>query len=328
MKRILAAGWLLTAFALLLPLAVGAGAQPFPTQTPAPDVPAASLSAGESDSAHMVSLLLHGEVVTLSMYDYLQGVVAAEMPAEFEPEALKAQAVAARTFTLYRQAGAPMSEHRGAQVCADSTHCKAYLSPEEAAARWGERAEACGEKIRAAVAATDGVALYYQDAPILAVFHSTSSGRTEAAGDVWTQDLPYLQSVESPGEEASPRYYGELTLTPEEFQAAVLSAWPEADLSGAVEDWCSQPVRSQGGAVTSMEIGGVTVTGGELRQVFSLQSANLTITPGEDAITITTLGYGHGVGLSQYGAQAMALAGADYAAILEHYYTGVTLERK
>ncbi len=335
MKRIRPAAVCLVLFAQLRPLAAGAGKTPLATAAPivspsaAPSAPALSLSPVTSlDEEHPVRLLLDGKVVTLSMKDYLFGVVAAEMPAAFAPEALKAQAVAARTFTLYRQNGAPMEEHQGADVCADSTHCKAYLSPEAAAVLWGDETEAYSEKLRDCVAQTDGVAIYYDGAPILSVFHSTSSGRTEAAADVWTQDLPYLKSVESPGEEASPRYYGQAKFSAQEFKELFSKAYPQADFSGAPESWFSQPERSEGGAVTAISVGGVTVSGTRLRELCALQSANITITVEDDEILMRTVGYGHGVGMSQYGAQAMALEGADYEEILRHYYTGVTILRE
>lgn len=333
MKRILPVAACLVLFCLLLPLLSGAGSLPLASAAPTQASPSPSPSQGLTpvvarDQNHTVRLLHQGEVVTMNLQDYLWGVVAAEMPASFAPEALKAQAVAARTFTLYRQEGAPMEEHQGADVCDDSTHCKAYLSPEEAETLWGSAAEEYRQKIRQAVSDTDGVAIYYEGSPILSVFHSTSSGRTENAGDVWTEDLPYLKSVESPGEEASPRYYGQVKLTAEEFRTMFLKAYPSADLSGPPEEWFSEPKRSDGGAISEISIGGVSVTGVRLRELCALQSANATVTVQGDEILIRTVGYGHGVGMSQYGAQAMALDGAGYEKILHHYYTGVAILRE
>lgn len=329
-------------FALLIPLFAGAAA--LPLTFPSPSVSATSspsptsedavetgvtlIPSGSPDQENTV-LVWNGETTQeMTMETYLQGVVAAEMPAAFALEALKAQAVAARTFTLYRQSGAAMEEHHGADVCTDSTHCKAYLSPQEASSLWGDQTEAYTEKIAQAVSETDGVAMYYDGSPILSVFHSTSSGRTEAAVDVWTQNLPYLQSVDSPGEEASPRYHGQVSYSLDEFKTLFTDAYSNADFSEDASSWFGTPERSEGGSVTAISVGGVTVSGQEMRQLCGLQSANFTITVEGETILFQTLGYGHGVGMSQYGAQAMALEGASYEEILRHYYTGVSIRKE
>ena len=150
---------------------------------------------GERDSADLLRVLIRGEVQEMDMGTYLLGVLRAEMPASFEEEALKAQAIAARTYTLYRIRGGGSANHPDADACDDHTCCKAYLSAEQAAANWGSMAIYYEEKLARAVSETDGEVILYDGAPILAVFFSSADGSTQGAGDVWLNDLPYLQKV-------------------------------------------------------------------------------------------------------------------------------------
>jgi stage II sporulation protein D len=266
-----------------------------------------------------------GGVEEMTMADYLWSVVAAEMPASFEKEALKAQAVTARTYTRWKmQTG--QANHPDADVCTDSSCCQAYLSREQAAAAWGGSAAAYQEKISAAVADTDGQIMTYQGQPIQAVFFSSAAGRTEDAVAVWGNEVPYLVGVDSPEGEDVPNYHTQVTLSAEEFRAAFLAAYPQADLSGAPGGWFQNTVATASGAVATMDVGGVTVRGTQLRRLFSLRSASFTVETGEDTVTFQVTGYGHGVGMSQYGANALAQQGKTYQEILKWYYTGVELE--
>lgn len=271
--------------------------------------------------------VLDGDAVReMTLADYLVGVTAAEMPASFEPEALKAQAVAARTYTLYKLVSG--SNHGDtADICTDSTCCQAYISMENARANWGGQADAYEAKIREAVTATDGEAILYGGVPILAVFHSSSAGLTRAAGQVWQNDLPYLQPVDSPEAAASiPNYYSRVEFTPEVLKEKLLAKIPAADLSGDRKSWLKNAVRDSAGSVETLEVGGVTVKGGTVRSALGLRSACFDWELQDGSFVFYVTGYGHGVGLSQYGANAMAEEGADYKAILTHYYTGVTVE--
>jgi stage II sporulation protein D len=283
------------------------------------------LPAGEIDSGETIRLLLDGEVEELSMSDYLAGVVRAEMPASFEQEALCAQAVAARTYTLYKIASGG-NHGDEADVCGDSTCCQAYLSQEQAATNWGDDAERYEAKIENAVAATDGQTLLYDGNPILAVFHSSSAGQTKSSGEVWTSDLPYLQSVSSPEvADEIPNYYSRVELTPAEFRQAFLAAHPEADLSGSADTWVRDLTVSEGSNVASVTIGGVQIRGGEARTIFSLRSASFELVFSEGSFVFYVTGFGHGVGMSQYGANEMAKEGIDWRDIVLHYYTGATV---
>ena len=259
-----------------------------------------------------------GAVEKMDMDEYLTGVVLAEMPAFFEPEALKAQAVAARTYA--RKASVTGGKHGDSSVCTDYTCCQAYQSPEEYLEKGGIRNDI--QKVRSAVQDTSGYVLTYNGELIEAVYFSCSGGKTEDAVAVWGTDYPYLRSTDSPGEENAAFYSETKLFTPEEFGEAlgiVLSADPA--------QWLGEVTRTAGGGVDTMEIGGVKYGGVELRTALGLRSTAFTITVQDDEIRIVTHGYGHRVGMSQYGADVMAAAGSDYQQILGHYYPGTALEK-
>ena len=281
---------------------------------------------GELDGETVLKVLDGDEVREMTVGEYLVGVVRAEMPASFEEEALKAQAVAARTYTYYKiQTGGNHGDT--ADICTDSTCCQAYISEENARNNWGENADAYEEKIETAVRETDGETILYGGVPILAVFHSSSAGMTRAAGQVWLNDLPYLQSVTSPEQGNSiPNYYSRAEFTQEQFREKVLAAEPEADLSGPVETWLQNAVTDTAGSVSTVDVGGVMVKGSTLRSILGLRSACFEWEVQDGKLVFFVTGYGHGVGMSQYGAQQMAKDGAGYLEILTHYYTGVTVE--
>ena len=281
---------------------------------------------GELDGKTVLKVLDGSEVREMTVGEYLVGVVRAEMPASFEEEALKAQAVAARTYTYYKiQTGGNHGDT--ADSCTDSTCCQAYISEEQARSNWGADADTYESKIESAVRDTDGQVILYGGEPILAVFHSSSAGLTRAAGQVWLNDLPYLQSVTSPEQgDSIPNYYSRAEFTQEQFREKVLAAEPEADLSGPVETWLQNAVTDTAGSVSTVEVGGVTVKGSTLRSILGLRSACFEWEIQDGNLVFFVTGYGHGVGMSQYGAEQMARDGADYREILTHYYTGVTVE--
>ena len=288
-----------------------------------PEEPIHLLPPGEIDSARTLRVLDGDTVTEMSFSDYLQGVLRAEMPASFQEDALRAQAVAARTYTYYKMSSGG-NHGDTADICTDHSCCQAFLGKEKAADNWGKNAERYEAKIENAVSATDGQVMLYGGAPILAVFHSSSAGETWNSGEVWAQDLPYLQSVSSPEGEGVPNYYSTVELTEAEFREKFLAARPEADLSGPASGWIRDPVMD-GVHVESVTIGGVSVSGPSVRSIFGLRSASFTAEAGDGKITFYVTGYGHGVGLSQYGANAMAEAGSTWREILAHYYTGVTI---
>lgn len=281
---------------------------------------------GENDSAIMVDVLMGDTVTTLSMGEYLVGVVAAEMPAEFEPDALMAQAAAGRTYILYKMLVSPSQNHPEADACSDPACCKAYASPHELREKWGENYEENIEKVSSAVSETDGQVIVYRSEPILAAFHSSSCGFTENSGSVWPEQLPYLVSVESPeGADVVPDYISVVTVSPADFSETVLSSFPGALLEGSPTGWVGNAEYSPTGRVTAISIGGAILTGAQVRSLFSLRSAAFSVSAGEEGITFTVTGYGHGVGMSQYGANVLAERGKTWREILSWYYPGTRL---
>ena len=267
-------------------------------------------------------LLSDGTVEQKPLDDYLAGVILAEMPASFEEEALKAQAVVSRTYTLRQTA---RKKHADADICTDPSCCQGWISYEDYCAKTGDDGPDCAQAAAQAVKATDGLVLVYDGALIDATFFSCSGGRTETAVEVWGSDVPYLQSVESPGEEA-PHNADTVSFSAEEFSARILSQNPGADLSGLPSSWFGDTSVTEGGGVEALEIGGVFFSGKELRSLLGLRSTVFTVSVLGDEIFFQTRGYGHRVGMSQYGAQAMAQAGSSCEEILLHYYTGVELQ--
>ena len=317
---------------MLLPLAAlgdggAAQAPPLLPADPTPVIePSPAPAPGEWDSGHTLRVLQKdGTVEVLTFSDYLWRVVAAEMPATFEGEALRAQAVCARTYSLWKQA-AKSHEAEGADICADSSCCQAYIAPEDAAQRWGDAEGVWSVKIAGAVADTDGQVLTYGGAPIQAVFFSSADGATADAMEVWGRSLPYLVPVDSPEGDEVPNYHSTVTLPADSVRKLVQGAELGCDLSGGPDSWFQNLTRSASGRVASVELGGVELSGGAARNLFSLRSASFDVTEEDGVFTFSVTGYGHGVGMSQYGANALAREGAGWRKILAHYYTGAELQ--
>ena len=316
--------WVMLGF--LLVLAVLGRRHQTPQSEAAPDPPAASQTDQILSDADTVLQLKDGQQIQqITLQDYLLGVLCCEMPLDFEPEALKAQAVASRTFVLYQMQG---GKHSDCDVCADSACCQAFKSEQELEQMFADEWQAARQTAMDAISATDGQVLTMDGALINAVFFACSGGMTESAVEVWGGDVPYLQSVESPGEEIADAFFGETAVGKEEFAAALQAANPAVDLSGNAAAWFGDVSYSAGGGVVTMAIGGQSFTGTELRSLFGLNSTCFTVAVSSDSIVFQTRGKGHRVGMSQYGAQAMALAGDNYEQILLHYYTGVSLQQR
>ena len=299
-------------------------------QEAVPDAPERTGSDGRAQSeasapdAERVLRVLHsGTVEEMPMDEYLLGVLRAEMPASFELEALKAQAVAARTYTLHKMAWGSIERHPDADACDDITCCKAYRTAKDAASDWGAEALYYEEKLRRAVTETDGEVIVYDGQPVLAVFFSSAAGHTQSAGEVWQSDLPYLKSVDSP-EDASlvPNYYSTVRFTAQEFRDLFCAAYPAAKLSGDADSYLTDIRRNDAGFVSTLCVGGITVKGNDLRTVLGLRSPSFTVETDDSALVFHVTGYGHGVGMSQYGANAMAKEGCTCEEILEHYFSG------
>lgn len=263
----------------------------------------------------LVMIYDEGIVRSVPVEAYITCVVLAEMPASFEMEALKAQAVVARTYT-YRRIEQP--KHNEAAVCTDAACCQAYISVVDYIADGGTMDSV--NRIAQAVTETSGRVMTYQGTYIEATYFSCSGGRTEDAAAVWGSDVPYLQSVDSPGEENATHYTDTVRLTAKEF-CEKIGYQP----SGPVETWVGQVRYTKGGGVSDIQIGEKTFSGTNLRKCLNLRSTAFVVTAVGDMVTITTKGFGHRVGMSQYGADAMAVMGSSYQEILCHYYQGAEL---
>ena len=256
-------------------------------------------------------------VVQLEMDDYITGVVLAEMPASFSLEALKAQAVVARTYAIRAASG--FGKHTDAAVCVNPSCCQAYLSEEEYRNMGGLEENA--QKVRSAVSDTGGLVLTYEGQLIEATYFSCSGGSTEDAVAVWGTDVPYLQATDSPGEENAAHYSDTVTFSKEQFSSLL-----GVSLGSDPKKWIGSITYTAGGGVNTIEIGEKSFQGTAVRKALGLRSTAFSIVANESGVTITTKGFGHRVGMSQYGANAMAEAGSDYREILAHYYQGTALQ--
>lgn len=339
MRKVLVIGLLLTAVIYILPVFCGLLEQEEPLSIPqesvaadaeiteSPPAEGEQTVTGESIVANgEITVLVDGEARTMKLEDYVVSVVAGEIAPDFPTEAIRAQAVAARTYALYKQKTGRPAQHEEADVCDDPAHCAAFVDLKtEAAARWGEQANTAQDVIRQAVEDTAGQVLTYEGEPIVAVFSSAAGEKTERAVDVWGSDIPYLQSVDSPGGEACPKYYDAVVLTADEIRERAAKTLPSADLSGDPSGWFKASERSEAGGIVCMKFGGVEVKGTVMRTLLGLNSTNFTVKIDGNTLTFTTTGYGHGVGLSQWGAKYSAEKGQTYDEILAHYYPGTTL---
>lgn len=291
-----------------------------PSEAPPTDAAPVDTNAPTTDSTVHLQLLDGDQTLDVTLEDYLWGVVSAEMPASFEDQALRAQAVAARTYTVYKLMH-PSKAH-DAQLCSDPGCCQAWLSREERMEKWGSDREELAARISAAVRDTDGMVMCYGGEPIQAVFHAASGTATRSAEDVWGSEVPYLHSVTSPEGEEVPNYYSTATVSAADFAAAL----PECHLEGDCSGWIGETEYDEGGLSRRISIGGEWVKTTKLRNLFSLRSSNMSITGEGDTLTFSVTGYGHGVGMSQYGANAMAKQGSSWQEIMEWYYSGAKAE--
>lgn len=274
---------------------------------------------------------LTGNVEELELEEYVKGVVAAEMPGEFHIEALRAQAVASRTYAISRtikySEGHPA--HPEAAICT-GIHCQAYLSLEQLNQIHGDKwIENYWGKIEEAVDSTKGLGIFYAGEIIESMYHSTSGGQTEDIKDVYSSEVPYLKSVFSPNEEGAPKFKNTVTLTTDEFIKTIKSKYPQAKIDkDNIADKIKLIEKTSTGRVKKVAIDGNLLDGSELRDLFSLNSTNFKISLDNklDIIEIETYGYGHGIGMSQWGANGMGKEGSNYEEILKHYYTGVEIK--
>jgi len=280
------------------------------------------------DGTDVISVYVSDEkrVVDLPLEEYVFGVTAAEMPAQYHLEALKAQMVAARTRTLWQIEQGGCSKHPGTDICTDSTHCQGYFSEDDCKEKWGESYLVYRQRLMDAQRATEGEWIAYEGKPITVLYHAISGGKTENAETVFLQHLPYLVSVESGGEEQVAGYQQESFFQYEEIAEKMNVQMPDHELTAEeIRRTFSVLEYTESGRVKYVQLGSAKLDGSVLRELLGLRSTWFSISLDDKGITFYQKGYGHGVGMSQAGANAMAASGADYRQILEHYYTGVTL---
>ncbi|MDQ0148807.1 stage II sporulation protein D [Eubacterium multiforme] len=266
------------------------------------------------------------KIEEIKVEDYVLGVVSSEMPAKFEIEALKAQSIAARTF-YYSKRLKNCNLANGGEIC-DGVHCQAYMNKKERMSKWEEKERNNNyEKIKKAVEDTKGQVLTYKGKLVLyPQFFSTSSGKTENAEDVFSSEVPYLRSINSLGEEVSPVYESEKELKNKDFINIINLKYKRAKLNEKnIKENIKIKSRTDGGAVDEIQLGKTIISGIEFRKLFDLKSANFTIEYLENKVKIKCKGNGHGVGMSQWGANVMAKEGKKYEDILKHYYTDIEI---
>ena len=319
MKKILSFTAFLSAAMLLLPLCVFEAAEQT-VKTEAKSPPSTEvLSLPEETEKFKVSD--GGKVSELTAEEYILGVVAAEMPALYEEEALKAQAVAAYTFAVKRR---EENKDKDYDITSDYNIDQSYISRDKLKEKWGSNAEQYIEKIEAAVNETKGIIITYNGEPITAVYHAVSSGITEDAKNVWGKEIPYLKSVKSEGDKLADNYISTASFTEAELKEKLKGS---VDLSGKPENYFKNPKKTAAGTVTEISVCGNTVSGFTLQKLLGLKSASYTVKYEKNKFTFTVCGYGHGVGMSQNGANYMAKNGSDYKEILNHYYKDCKIEK-
>ena len=271
--------------------------------------------------------LLHvedGSVEEIDLDTYLYGVVASEMPASFDIEALKAQAVVARTYTIYQIRNG--SKHENANICDSAACCQAWISKENRFARWEENMqEEYWSKIVNAVNSTKGKIIFYNNEPINALFHSNSGGKTELAINVWGGNFPYFQTVETSGEDAYTSYNSEIKISKDELIKIMLENYPEFKIDFEKEDSIKIIELTEGDRIEKIKIGNTQISGVEARKIFGLKSAKFNFEITENYIEFNVIGYGHGVGLSQCGSDLLAKSGKKFDEIIKYYYKDVAI---
>lgn len=293
---------------------------------------------GENNSVYSIEIydyskygiikLLHAKtkkVEEINLDEYIANVVSAEMPVKYDIEALKAQAIVARTYTIYKITKS--KKHKEADICDQSTCCQAWISKEDRLSKWKEsEAQDNWNKIIKAVNETKGKIITYNGKPINAFFHSNSGGKTEVPFYVWGgEEYPYLQVVETSGEENYSQYKSEAEFTKEELEKKIKEKHSDFEINYKEKDCIKIEERDSSDRVVTVKIGNLKLSGVETRTLLGLKSANFEVEINDDKIKFTVIGYGHGVGMSQTGADALAKQGKNYEEIIKHFYTGVEI---
>lgn len=320
MKKILCSGLIILSAMFIFPL-LGATTEQKPAVSAATKLFTSKTDKQEKGDTFRICDMQTDTVSVLTADEYIFGVVAAEMPALYEPEALKAQAVAAYTLACRRRAD---NKDKSYDLTTDYAVDQSYISKADAEKRWGDKAKEYSKKIKDAVADVKNLIVTYEGEPITAVYHAISSGKTEDSRDIWGGSLSFLKPVASPGDKLSPDYISEVKVSAEELQKKL---GDECKLSGEPAAYFGEPKRTDSGSVLTVPVCGTDINGAKVRSIFDLRSLNFSVKYADGSFTFTVRGYGHGVGMSQYGANYMAKQGSDFKEILTYYYTGCKVEK-
>lgn len=269
------------------------------------------------------------KVEKMDIEEYLYGVLSSEMPSTFNIEALKAQAIAARTYVIYKMENNITSGHKNATVCTNSAHCQAYTSYDKLKQIKGDEWIKTDyiNKVKKAVDDTKGQIITYEDKTIVPLYFSTSSGKTENSKDVFSTQYPYLVSVDSPYDKNSPKYSTTYSISKTKFIKYIKNIYPKLSISlDKLNNQINILNRTEGGCVKTIQVGNIKISGTEIRKILNLNSANFSISYNNDEINFNVKGYGHGVGMSQWGANGMAKKGYKYYDILFHYFKGTDIK--
>ena len=318
MKKMMLISAIISAFMLLMPLAVLGQVEKSETEV----IQTAVVVKEKEISKDIFRVFDKASNKTSEMTadDYIFGVVAAEMPALYETEALKAQAVAAYTYACYKR---ELNKKTDYDITTDFSTDQSFKTEEKAREDWGENAEEYVKKIKSQIKSVSGKCMYYENKPIFAAYHAVSSGKTYSAKDVWGKEIKYLKSVDSVGDKESKKYEVVLEFTESELQEK-LSSLIDSKLKNTAVLGTLKAKKS--GLVETVKVYGNDIHGSEIRSALALPSSNFEIEKKDGKYIFNCLGYGHGVGMSQHGANYMAKQGYDYKQILSHYYSGITIK--
>lgn len=289
-----------------------------------------STSAAESEATPTEPMIYvqnapTGEVLAVPVLDYIIGAVASEMPITWSDEALKAQGIAAHSYALYQRDHADTERLGGAWFSVDPARRQGYMSKEVLQSYWGDAFEANYQRLKDLLEPLKDTVLLYDGKPAAACYHAISNGHTEASQLVWNESLPYLQGVDSSLDKSAEGYSVTVEYTTQQMYDMLATQFAGIDLDKDPAEWFGESTWTPAGYVDTMQVGGLFIKGIQLRSALSLRSNSFTINLTENGFEVVTKGYGHGVGLSQCGAQAMALQGQSYSEILSWYYPGTTL---
>ncbi len=284
-----------------------------------PTEPVSEINSDGYDGYISVMKSENGTVEELSERDYLIGALAAEADMSYHDEALKAQAVACYTYALYTRHNKATEALNGADISDSPQTHQGYISKEERKEKWGDRFDEYEKKAGEIVDTVIGKAIYFENKPIMAVYHDLNSGKTQSAKTVWGKEIPYLLQVESPGDKLSTDYSTTVSISYDEFETRIKKI-DGVKLEGKRKDWIGKVNKNSSGYVESVEVCGNEISSADFRTVFELKSCCFSIESNGERITVRTLGNGHMVGMSQYGADYMARQGSNYREILLHYY--------